>query len=204
MSFQMMLARPLKVWLLHLETLWLQQLETKVNDPVVFFPIDYIPLSSFLPHLHTIPTPPTPHHSCHLSTPPHSCHLSTPHLCTPPTPHLCNPPTSPSHTTPLHSSHLSLPSISPCKPLGLIRLWSVASGQVLKTLEPLAGHAPSSPAGQAEDKASHTYVSLQYRPTIGGLVGVTYDHNILFYTGEDLKRTKQVVRGWGHGSHDPG
>eukprot|EP00731_Ephydatia_muelleri_P022653 Em0015g236a len=76
---------------------------------------------------------------------------------------------------------------------GLIRLWSVASGQVLKTLEPLAGHAPSSPAGQAEDKASHTYVSLQYRPTIGGLVGVTYDHNILFYTGEDLKRTKQFI-----------
>ena len=77
---------------------------------------------------------------------------------------------------------------------GLIRLWSVTSGQVLMTLEPLAGHASSSsPAEQAEDKALHTYVNLQYRPIIGGLVGVTYDHNILFYTGEHLKRTKQFI-----------
>ena len=72
----------------------------------------------------------------------------------------------------------------------------MASGQVLKTLEPLAGNVTPPPTG--EDKPSHTYVSLQYRQTMGGLVGVAYDHNILFYMGEDLKRTKQVlVKGGG-------
>lgn len=76
---------------------------------------------------------------------------------------------------------------------GLIRLWSVNTGQVLKTLEPLGGGVSSSPAEHSEDMPSHTYVSLQYRPTLGGLVGVTYDHNILFYTGEELRKTRQFI-----------
>lgn len=79
---------------------------------------------------------------------------------------------------------------------GVVRVWSTRRPHPLHTLEPLA--APRSMKGEgegaesAEVEVSATYMGLHYNESLDVLAAVTYDQNIVFFSGHQFHTVKQV------------
>ena len=82
---------------------------------------------------------------------------------------------------------------------GVIRVWSTRRPHPLYTLEPLA-QAPSSRSPTEEEEGEESmateveaaYTGLHYNESLDILAAVTYDHNIVFCSGQQFHRMKQV------------
>ena len=73
---------------------------------------------------------------------------------------------------------------------GVIRLWDMLNSDPIQTLQPLDQGVSDSPPDSSTPQA---YTGLMYSESQGALVGVTYDHNVLFYSQqEEFQKSKQV------------
>lgn len=83
----------------------------------------------------------------------------------------------------------------------MIRVWDVLKGKISHSLEPLP-RPPRPSTGQEEEgekgeedeeeDVPQVYTDLFLSESRAALVGVTYDHNILFYDLVNFKKEKQV------------
>ena len=93
----------------------------------------------------------------------------------------------------------SCPTPSPC--VGHVKIWDMHSGKCLHTLPPPVDTPPrqSSYHGSGNEETvdeenPNAFMWLHLRPTMGALVGVTDEHNIVVYSLKTLSVVKQV---WG-------
>ena len=91
----------------------------------------------------------------------------------------------------------------PLPPPGVIRLWDASTGQNLHSLQPLTGLTiTETPGGSSENPPEGGYTGLLLCSQLGALAGVTYDHNIIFYSLKEPEVLKQVWkannRAWHH------
>lgn len=81
---------------------------------------------------------------------------------------------------------------------GVIRVWSTWRPHPLHTLEPLVAPSSRSLKGEGEGEESTeaevtaTYTGLHYNESLDVLAAVTYDQNIVFFSGQQFHRAKQV------------
>lgn len=75
-------------------------------------------------------------------------------------------------------------------------MWDVLKGKISHSLEPLprplTGQEEENVKGENEDDVPQVYTDLFMSESRAALVGVTYDHNILFYDLVNFKKEKQV------------
>ena len=74
---------------------------------------------------------------------------------------------------------------------GVIRIWDTLNSDPIQTLQPLDQGVSDSPP---DSNTPQAYTGLMYNESQGVLVGVTYDHNVLFYSQqEEFQKSKQVI-----------
>lgn len=77
---------------------------------------------------------------------------------------------------------------------GVIRLWDASTGQNLHSLQPLTGLTiTETPGGSSENPPEGGYTGLLLCSQLGALAGVTYDHNIIFYSLKEPEVLKQFI-----------
>ena len=82
--------------------------------------------------------------------------------------------------------------------VGVIRVWDLLGGKISHSLEPLPRPHKSDQEREGggeegeEEAVPQVYTDLLLSGSRGALVGVTYDHNILFYDSINFKKQKQV------------
>ena len=74
---------------------------------------------------------------------------------------------------------------------GQIRVWCTDRPHPLHTLEPLAGSCDRE-GEEEEEGAASSYTGLHYSESLGRIIGVTYDQNIIFIDSQRFERKKQV------------
>ena len=92
------------------------------------------------------------------------------------------------------------PLLSVCT--GVIRVWDMVTGTMSHSLDPLPRPQSTSRQlsmtkekegeGEGEEEVPQVYTDLQFSGSRGELVGVTYDHSIIFYDVATFTRQKQV------------
>ena len=89
---------------------------------------------------------------------------------------------------------------------GVIRLWDLVKGEMTRSLDPLpcpqsntqqqsnmiGGEEEGEEEEEGEGEVPQVYTDLQLCVSRGELVGVTYDHSIIFYDIATLSKQKQV------------
>ena len=77
---------------------------------------------------------------------------------------------------------------------GLIRVWSTDKPRPLHILKPLAGSHDTGDGADAKEgeELTSSYTGLHYSESLRQIVGVTYDHTIIFLDAERLQTVKQV------------
>ena len=84
---------------------------------------------------------------------------------------------------------------------GVIRVWDLLEGKLSRSLDPLPRPQTSSSQSDPEDggekeeeeeEVPQVYTDLQLCVSRGEMVGVTHDHNIIFYDVATFKKQKQV------------
>ncbi|CAI8006082.1 Transducin beta-like protein 3 [Geodia barretti] len=86
---------------------------------------------------------------------------------------------------------------------GVIRVWDMVTGTMSHSLDPLPRPQSTSHQlgmtkekdgeGEGEEEVPQVYTDLQFSGSRGELVGVTYDHSIIFYDVATFTRQKQLL-----------
>ena len=85
--------------------------------------------------------------------------------------------------------------------VGVIRVWDLLKGKLHHSLEPLPRPQNGDPQRTRDDdeeedgeeeETPQVYTDLLLSESRGEMIGVTYDHNIIFYDLITFKKQKQV------------
>ena len=81
---------------------------------------------------------------------------------------------------------------------GVVRVWDLLRGKLSRSLEPLPRpHTTAEGSGEGGgeeggEEAPQVYTGLLLSKSRGALIGITYDHNIIFYDSITFEKRKQV------------